>query len=223
MEGAKMEGRKTERVETEGLKTEGLEMEGLEMERLKMEGLELERLKTDTVPQGRRPEEPERGRFRFDNAEVRRRDRLLDEEAARELLRRGEYGVLSMVAEQGEAYGIPLSYVWDGDGCIYVHCATEGRKLRCVDRAPEVSFCVVGATRVAPSKFTTAYESVVVRARAVRGIPVEERWRALRLLLEKYAPDECETGLHYAERSFARTEILRLEILAVSAKCKRVK
>lgn len=39
----------------------------------------------------------------------------------------------------------------------------------------------------------------------------------------KYAPDECETGLHYAERSFARTEILRLEILAVSAKGKRVK
>ena len=208
MEGSKMEGRKTERVETEGLKMEGLMTEGL---------------MTDMVPQGRKPEESERGHFRFDNAEVRRRDRLLDEEAARELLRQGEYGVLSMVAEQGEAYGIPLSYVWDGDGCIYVHCAPEGRKLRCVDRVPEVSFCVVGATRVAPSKFTTAYESVVVRARAVRGIPVEERWRALRLLLEKYAPDECETGLHYAERSFARTEILRLEILAVSAKCTRVK
>ena len=83
-----------------------------------MEELETEGLKTDAVPQGRPTEEPETGHFRFDNAEVRRRDRLL---------------------------------------------------------------------------------------------------------LEKYAPGECETGLHYAERSFARLEILRLEILAVSAKCKRVK
>lgn len=206
-----------------GVKTEGLKMEGLETEGLKMEGLKTEGLMTDMVPQGRKPEEPETGRFRFDNAEVRRRDRLLDEESARELLRRGEYGVLSMVAEQGDAYGVPLSYVWDGAGCIYVHCAPEGRKLRCVDRVPEVSFCVVGATKVVPARFTTAYESVVVRARAVRGIPVEEQWMALRLLLEKYAPGECETGLHYAERSFARTEILRLEILAVSAKGKRVK
>ncbi|WP_087404510.1 hypothetical protein [Alistipes sp. An54] len=61
-------------------------------------------------------------------------------------------------ADKGDAYGVPLSYVWDGAGCIYVHCA----------------------------------------------------------------PGECETRLHYAERSFARTEILRLEILAVSAKGKRV-
>lgn len=175
------------------------------------------------VPQGRRTEEPERGLFRFDNAEVRRRDRLLDEESARGLLRRGEYGVLSMVGDDGGGYGVPLSYVWDGAGRIYVHCAPEGRKLRCVDRVPEVSFCVVGATKVAPAKFTTAYESVVVRARAVRALPEEERWRALRLLLGKYAPEECETGLIYARRSFARTEILRLEILAVSGKCKRVK
>ena len=91
---------------------------GVKTEGLKMEGLETEGLKTDAVPQGRPTEESETGHFRFDNAEVRRRDRLL---------------------------------------------------------------------------------------------------------LEKYAPGECETGLHYAERSFARTEILRLEILAVSAKGKRVK
>lgn len=172
---------------------------------------------------GQKMERPELDRFLFDNAEVRRRDRLLDEESAREVLRRGEYGVLSMAGEEGGAYGIPVNYVWDGAGCIYLHCAPEGRKLRCVDRDPEVSFCVVGATKVAPAQFTTAYESVVVRARAVRGLPDGERWRALRLLLGKYAPAECETGLRYAERSFARTEILRLEIRSVSAKCKRVK
>ena len=39
--------------------------------------------------------------FRFDNADVRRQDRLLDETAARELLRTGEYGVLARQAAEG--------------------------------------------------------------------------------------------------------------------------
>ena len=46
--------------------------------------------------------------FRFDNADVRRQDRLLDETGARELLRTGGYGVLSMGAAEGGGYGIPL-------------------------------------------------------------------------------------------------------------------
>lgn len=161
--------------------------------------------------------------LKFDNTAVRRRDRLLDETQARELLRCGEYGVLSMQAVEGGGYGVPVSYVWDGEGAIYVHCATEGRKLRCVDRVPEVSFCVVGRTEVFPGKFTTAYESVVIRARAVRGLDEAERWRALRLLLGKYSPEDLERGLSYAEKSFYRTEILRLDILATSGKCKRIK
>ena len=161
--------------------------------------------------------------FRFDNAAVRRQDRLLAEEAACELLRRGEYGVLSMQAEAGGGYGLPLSYVWDGDARIYVHCAPEGRKLRCLDRCPEVSFCVVGRTKVAPSKFTTAYESIVLRCHAVRGLEAGERMEALRLLLKKYAPEDLEVGMKYAEKSFYRTEILRLEIVSVSGKSKVVK
>lgn len=104
-------------------------------------------------------------RIPYDNGAVRRQDRLLDESAACELLRAGEYGVLSMQAEEGGGYGIPISYVWDGGAYIYLHCAPEGRKLRALDRCAGVSFCVVGRTEVHPSMFTTAYESIVVRGR----------------------------------------------------------
>ena len=158
--------------------------------------------------------------FRFDNADVRRQDRLLDETAARELLRTGEYGVLSMQAAEGGGYGIPLSYVWDGETRIYVHCAPEGRKLRCLDRCAEVSFCVVGRTKVLPSKFTTAYESVVMKCTAHHGLHDAERMSALSLLLSKYCPNDKMVGMQYAEKSFFRTEIIRLDIEEVSAKSK---
>lgn len=157
----------------------------------------------------------------YDNSAVRRQDRLLDEARARELLAGGRFGVLSLVDGDG-AYGIPVNYVWDGDDSLYVHCAPDGRKLRCIDRRDRVSFCVVGATEVCPAQFTTAYESIVLDCRARRGLPPGERMRALELLLEKYSPAHKTTGLRYAEASFARTEIVRLDVVAWSGKTKRV-
>lgn len=130
----------------------------------------------------------------YDNTHVRRQDRLLEEPRARELLRGGEYGVLPLVGESGGAYGIPLNFVWDGCDALYIYCAPEGEILRSIRSCPEVSFCVVGRTRVVPDKFTTNYESVVLRAHAHADLPREERMKALGLLLEKYCPDDMTVG-----------------------------
>lgn len=53
--------------------------------------------------------------MKYINETVRRQDRLLDESRSRELLKTSEYGVLSMVDDGGQAYGIPGSFIWDGD------------------------------------------------------------------------------------------------------------
>ena len=70
--------------------------------------------------------------MRYVNDTVRRRDRLMDEVRARELLRDSEYGVLSMIDENGIPYGIPVNHVWNGEDSIYIHCAPEGFKLRAI-------------------------------------------------------------------------------------------
>lgn len=158
----------------------------------------------------------------YDNTRVRRQDRLLDEPRARELLQKGEYGLLSLVDLQGNPYGIPINYVWDGHDHIYLHCAPEGRKLNCIKLHREVSFCVVGRTHVVSDKFTTGYESIVVKCRAQIGLSVDERRQALRLFLDKYSPNDKEVGLKYAEKSFHRTEIIRLDIQEFSGKQKKV-
>ncbi len=156
---------------------------------------------------------------------MRRQDRLLDETAARELLRSGEYGILSVVeSREGEAagYGVPISYAWDGAQYIYIHCAPQGHKLECIETHPQISLCIVGRTRVIPHKFTTAYESVIIRGTAVRNLPTAERLRALELILAKYSPNDTAVGMKYAEGSFHRTEILRIEIGSISAKSKQI-
>ena len=75
--------------------------------------------------------------------EIRRKDRVLDEKGAIELLETAEYGFLSMVGTDGFGYGIPISFVKEGES-VYFHCAPEGYKLECLRENPKVSFCVVG-------------------------------------------------------------------------------
>ncbi len=158
----------------------------------------------------------------FDNSQVRRRDRLMDESAALLLLRNAEYGVLSLCGGDGKPYGIPVNHVWDGKSAIYVHCAPEGRKLRTIEENPRVSFCVIGRVNLLPQKFTTEYESIVVEGTAHIGLPEEERMHALRLLISKLSPEFQETGEKYARASFARTAIIRIDIDKISGKRKKI-
>lgn len=153
---------------------------------------------------------------------IRRRDRLLEEDNAVRLLRNGEFGILSLLAEGNVPYGIPINFVWDGKSSIYIHCAPEGKKLQCLETCPQVSFCVVGKTKVISNKFTTGYESIVLQGKAYTGLSSEEKMQALTLLLDKYSPEDKVIGLKYVEKSFHRTEIIRIDIEEWSGKCKRV-
>ena len=156
----------------------------------------------------------------YRNDGVRRQDRLLDEGRAREILLGGEYGFLAMASPEG-GYGIPVNYVVEG-GTVYIHCAPEGRKLRAMASDCRVSFCVVGATRPVPEKFTTAYESVVLEGRARIVSSDDERRRALELLVEKYSPDYASVGAAYIEKSFHRTAVIAIDAERCSGKAKRV-
>lgn len=160
--------------------------------------------------------------MKFDNRVVRRQDRLLEQERATALLRTAEWGVLSMRDEDGAPYGIPINYVWDGEASLYLHCAPDGRKLRCLDHEPRVSFTIVGRVNLLPAKFTTEYESIVLTATATRHLPDDEKRHALELLLDKLSPNDKEVGMKYATASFHRVEIIRLDIERWSGKRKQV-
>ncbi len=156
----------------------------------------------------------------FDNSEVRRRDRLMTEDEARGLLLGGEYGFLAL-ASAGGGYGVPVNYAVDGSR-IYIHCAPEGRKLRALENDARVTFCVVGATRVVPEKFTTAYGSVMVRGRARVVTSDDERRRALQLIVAKYSPGYAGIGMTYIDKSFARTAVIAIDAESFSGKTKRL-
>lgn len=161
--------------------------------------------------------------MKYNNQPVRRQDRLLSEESAVMLLCSGEYGILSMQSESGGGYGIPVNYVWDNHSSIYIHCAPEGEKLRNLQGCNKVSFCVVGNTFVLSREFSTEYESIILQGEAQTGLSDDERKKALGLIIDKYSPNDKIIGEKYIEKSFGRTEVIRLNIESWSGKSRASK
>lgn len=157
----------------------------------------------------------------YDNTHVRRQDRLLEESSARELLERGEYGILSMADAEGGGYGVPINYVWDGKRSVYIHCAREGHKLRSMEADPRVTLTVVGRTHPLPEQLTTGYESIILRGRIGHCTEAAERMHALELLCRKYAPKH-KHWRQAADASATRTAVLRMEIATMSGKQKKI-
>jgi nitroimidazol reductase NimA-like FMN-containing flavoprotein (pyridoxamine 5'-phosphate oxidase superfamily) len=150
---------------------------------------------------------------------VRRMDREIATHEASELFERCEYGTLSTVSNDGQPYGIPLSYAIK-DNCIYFHCALTGHKLENIDHNSKVSFSVVGNTKVLPDKFATEYESAVAFGIASE-IHGQERIYALMYLVQKYSPDFIEEGRKYIDQKDNATRVFKIEISHMSGKARR--
>lgn len=150
--------------------------------------------------------------------EMRRADRLLSREEALEILKRGEYGILSTVDSDGQPYGVPLSYAVK-DNCIYFHGTNAGgTKYDNIEHSNKVSFAVVGSTQVLPDKFGTLYESAIVLGEASLVNDEEERLCALRELLEKYCSDFLAEGEKYIEAAGPKTMVIKITISSLTGK-----
>lgn len=150
---------------------------------------------------------------------MRRQDRKLNKNESLEILKNGEYGVLSMVTPNNEGYGIPLNYTLEGEK-IYFHCATEGAKLDNLRNNHKVSFCVVGKTELMPDKFGTKYESAIVKG-AISEVEGDEKREALRLLIKKYSGDYINEGEVYIDKYWDRVKIIKLLIDSISGKARK--
>lgn len=148
---------------------------------------------------------------------MRKQDRKMSDKHAIDLLKRGEYGILSTVGTEGYPYGVPLNYGYV-DNYIYFHCAKDGYKLDNIIKNDKISFCVVGNTEVVPHKFTTKYESVIIFGKTVNVEEVKEKENGLLGILEKYSKDFIKEGKEYINRDIANTKVYKINIEHITGK-----
>ena len=153
------------------------------------------------------------------NHEMRRKDRMITSKDAGEILKKGIYGVLSTVGEDGYPYAVPVNYVCDEEA-VYFHCAKGcGRKLENLNFSPKAGFTVVGMSEVLADQFAMKYESVVITGTVSE--VTEGKERIFEQLLIKYSGDYMEAGRKYMKTAGGSAGVYRLAIEEISGKARR--
>ncbi len=148
--------------------------------------------------------------------QVRRADKLMTEERARETLAHGFCGRLATVGEDGWPYCVPLLYVCL-DGEVWVHNTRAAGHLRTnVDHEARVCFEVDQAGEVfAYGRFecdsTVAYRSVIAfgRIRVVEDLAAKRRF--CDALMAKYAKQDWERPKGF----YPRIELITVYAIAI--------
>ncbi|MGI5977777.1 MAG: pyridoxamine 5'-phosphate oxidase family protein [Candidatus Limivicinus sp.] len=170
-----------------------------------------------------------------------RKDREMDRGYAFKVIDSSMYGNLSLVADDGRPYGVPLCFVRDGE-ILYFHCAKKGMKAECIARCPcvhitFVSFCRVPelmspeeaakaalspetAGTIGDRVFTLEFASAAVDGTAVQVDNEAEKRRALELLSQKYVPEYMEFFDAANGSAIDSAAVYKIKIEKLSAKRK---
>ena len=147
---------------------------------------------------------------------MRRFKQQIPDEEAKEILRTATNGVLCLTDYDNRPYGIPMSFIYDGELSIYFHCALSGRKIECINHNPNACFTIIDQDEIHPEEFTTYFRSVIVEGVIKIIEDRKEMIEALRLLSTKYSPGiDCEPEI---EKGIDRVRILKLEIDSITGK-----
>lgn len=151
---------------------------------------------------------------------MRRKDREMPKEFAIDITDKCEYAFMSDVDINNMPYCVPISIVREGEH-IYFHSAFDGFKIDCLRHNPYVCLACVGDTYRPPNKFTTEYESAIIRGTAVEITEDAEKTYALKMLCERHTPTNMGEFNTAIEKSLFRTAVWRIDITEITGKRKR--
>jgi nitroimidazol reductase NimA-like FMN-containing flavoprotein (pyridoxamine 5'-phosphate oxidase superfamily) len=150
--------------------------------------------------------------------EMRRQKQVLSLEENIQVLSRGTSGVLAVSGDDDYPYAVPLSYVYH-DNKIFFHCAKTGHKLDSIARNEKVSFCVIDKDQIVPDEYTSYFRSVIAFGKARILEDIAEKRNALKILTERYSPDQKQDRLQEAvEKGLQNVCMIELTIEHMSGK-----
>ena len=141
-------------------------------------------------------------------------------EAALEVIDKSSYSVMATVNSDSSPYCIPISPVREGEW-LYFHTALEGQKIDNIRGNSRVCITCVGGQEAIPGKFALKFESAVIVGRAEEIMNREEKLRALRLISERYTPDNMAAFDKAIESDYDLTSVWKIHIDEISGKARR--
>ena len=173
---------------------------------------------------------------------MRRKDREMNQDFARDVIDHSQFGVLACVTPGGKPYAIPLSIARDGD-TLFFHSAMAGSKVDYLPDGQEVALTFVSHVQVpelfsseelaemanqpgAASKlgsrvFTTEFESACVQGRIYEVTDPTNKLFGLRCICEKFTPEKLAFFELAANGAMKITKVYEIRIESLTGKRKR--
>lgn len=149
--------------------------------------------------------------------EMRRKKQLLSADRTEKILIDGKTGILGVAGDDGYPYTVPVNYVYKDDN-IFFHCAKADHKLDAMKSHDKVSFCVIEKEDIIPEELTAYFRSAIAFGRADEVTDDDEKWEAMRLLNEKYAPGLREAGDKEIEGQWNALCVMKIRLEHVTGK-----
>ena len=141
---------------------------------------------------------------------------ITDRSAIEGILRRAKVCRLALT-DGRQPYIVPVCFGYEGDA-IYLHGATEGRKLEMIQNNNRVCFEVdVDAEIVeaeAACEWGLHYRSVIGFGRAVVVEDLEQKRKALGILMKQYS----DRSFSFPQDAVERTAVIKIEIQSMTGK-----
>ena len=153
--------------------------------------------------------------------EMRRKDRMLNQEETIDILNKSEYGVLSTIGKDNAPYGVPINFAYV-DGIVYFHCAkAKGYKIINIMNNSNACFTVVDDVCLQPEKLSTKYRSAILFGKISIVEDMEEKKKGLEALIKKLSPEYMEVGMKCIDKNTDNTCILKMEVVEMTGKGKK--
>ncbi|MBA4422454.1 MAG: pyridoxamine 5'-phosphate oxidase family protein [Syntrophus sp. (in: bacteria)] len=122
------------------------------------------------------------------------------------------------LSDDGTPYVVPMNFGL-GEGCLYLHCAGEGRKLDIIRKNNKVCFEMDMLREIKQYPTTCGwgarYESVIGFGRAVLVENPDEKKIALDRIMEHYG---AHAPFSYTDDILDKTTVIRIDIESVTGK-----
>jgi nitroimidazol reductase NimA-like FMN-containing flavoprotein (pyridoxamine 5'-phosphate oxidase superfamily) len=121
------------------------------------------------------------------------------------------------LSENNVPYVVPVNFGYE-DNCLYFHSAPEGKKIETIKKNSNVCFEMDVDQEVVraetPCNWGVKYRSVIGFGKALLVDDLEEKRRALNIIVEHYSDDSYE----YPENDVRKVAIIRIEIHSMTGK-----
>ncbi|MBF1051546.1 MAG: pyridoxamine 5'-phosphate oxidase family protein [Peptostreptococcaceae bacterium] len=150
--------------------------------------------------------------------QMRRIKQLLQEDESIEILKKCDYGQLSLIGDDDYPYIVPLNYVYD-DGKIYFHSGKIGHKIDAINKNEKCSFCVVEKDDIVREEYTTYFRSVIAFGKIkIINDDIKKAELIKKLAMKYFKEDSEENRNKHIDKSFPALCIMQMSIEHITGK-----